>query len=74
MGITLVVFLVGSIGAIFAWNIGSLIVFRAIQGVGGAVFPLSFAIIRDEFPPERVRGRWAWCRPCSAWAAAWAWC
>ena len=27
--------------------------FRAIQGVGGAVFPLSFAIIRDEFPPER---------------------
>ena len=25
----------------------------AIQGVGGAVFPLSFAIIRDEFPPER---------------------
>ncbi len=27
---------------------------RAIQGVGGAVFPLAFGIIRDEFPPERV--------------------
>ena len=28
--------------------------FRAVQGVGGAVFPLSFAIIRDEFPKEKV--------------------
>ena len=27
---------------------------RAIQGVGGAVFPLAFGIIRDEFPRERV--------------------
>ena len=53
MVISLAVFLVGSIGAIVAWNIGSLIVFRAIQGVGGAVFPLSFAIIRDEFPREK---------------------
>ena len=53
MVICLAVFLVGSIGAIVAWNIGSLIVFRAIQGVGGAVFPLSFAIIRDEFPREK---------------------
>ena len=53
MVISLAVFLVGSIAAIFAWNVASLIVFRAIQGVGGAVFPLSFAIIRDEFPPER---------------------
>ena len=25
-----------------------------MQGVGGAVFPLAFGIIRDEFPPERV--------------------
>ena len=25
-----------------------------MQGVGAAVFPLAFAIIRDEFPPERV--------------------
>jgi MFS family permease len=27
---------------------------RMIQGAAGAVFPLSFGIIRDEFPPERV--------------------
>jgi len=38
----------------FAWNLPSLLVFRAIQGVGLAVFPLAFAIIRDEFSPERV--------------------
>lgn len=53
MVLALGIFLVGSLGAIIAWDIGSLIVFRAIQGIGGAVFPLSFAIIRDEFPPER---------------------
>jgi MFS family permease len=29
---------------------------RVIQGAGGAVFPLAFGIIRDEFPKERVAG------------------
>ena len=51
--ISLGIFLLGSVGAIFAWNIGSLIACRVIQGAGGAVFPLSFAIINDEFPRER---------------------
>jgi MFS family permease len=27
---------------------------RALQGVGGALFPLSFSVIRDEFPRERL--------------------
>jgi len=31
-----------------------LILGRVIQGAGGAIFPLAFAIIRDEFPRERV--------------------
>jgi MFS family permease len=31
-----------------------MIVARVIQGAGGAVFPLSFSIIRDEFPRPRV--------------------
>jgi EmrB/QacA subfamily drug resistance transporter len=48
-------FLVGCIGASFAWSIWSLIAFRIVSGAGGALFPLSFAIIRDEFPPERVK-------------------
>jgi EmrB/QacA subfamily drug resistance transporter len=54
MVISLAVFLLGSIGALAAPSVAVLIAFRALQGVGGAVFPLSFAIIRDEFPPERV--------------------
>jgi MFS family permease len=33
-----------------------MIVARTIQGLGGAVVPLSFGIIRDEFPRERVAG------------------
>jgi EmrB/QacA subfamily drug resistance transporter len=53
--VALSIFLLGTIGGAFAWNIGSLIAFRAISGAGGAVFPLSFGIIRDEFPPEKVK-------------------
>jgi EmrB/QacA subfamily drug resistance transporter len=33
-----------------------LIAGRAVQGAGGAVFPLAFGIIRDEFPPGKVAG------------------
>jgi EmrB/QacA subfamily drug resistance transporter len=51
---TLLVFGAGSLVAALSHSIGMLIAGRAIQGVGGAVFPLSFGIIRDEFPPERV--------------------
>jgi len=54
MMVSLAVFLLGSVGALAAPNVAVLIAFRAIQGVGGAVFPLSFAIIRDEFPPQKV--------------------
>jgi EmrB/QacA subfamily drug resistance transporter len=54
LAIALLVFLLGCIGCALAWNVASLIAFRALAGVGGGVFPLSFAIIRDEFPPERV--------------------
>jgi EmrB/QacA subfamily drug resistance transporter len=52
--ISLLIFLAGCVGCAFAWNIGSLIAFRAVAGAGGAIFPLSYAIIRDEFPPEKV--------------------
>ena len=50
----LAVFGLASLGAAFAWDLPSLVAFRIVQGVGAAVFPLAFAIIRDEFPPERV--------------------
>jgi EmrB/QacA subfamily drug resistance transporter len=52
--VSLLLFLVGSIGAAAAWNIWALIAWRALQGAGAAVFPLSYGIIRDEFPPEKV--------------------
>ena len=44
----------GCLLAAIAPNIGVLIVARVVQGIGGAVFPLSFGIIRDEFPAARV--------------------
>jgi EmrB/QacA subfamily drug resistance transporter len=52
--ISLALFFVGCVGAAAAWNIWALIFFRAFQGLGAAVFPLSFGIIRDEFPREKV--------------------
>src|ERR671933_2313133 len=52
--ISLTLFLAGCVGAALAWNIWALIGFRALAGAGGAVFPLSFSIIRDEFPREKV--------------------
>jgi EmrB/QacA subfamily drug resistance transporter len=44
----------GCLVAALAPNIAVLIVGRVIQGLGGAVFPLSFGIVRDEFPARQV--------------------
>jgi EmrB/QacA subfamily drug resistance transporter len=54
--ITLVILAVGTMLAAVADSLGLLIAARVIQGVGGGIFPLSFAIVRDEFPPRRVAG------------------
>ncbi|MFF4959788.1 MFS transporter [Streptomyces sp. NPDC001222] len=48
--------LAGCLLAALAPGIGTLIVARVIQGAGGALFPLSFGIIRDEFAPSEVSG------------------
>jgi EmrB/QacA subfamily drug resistance transporter len=45
---------VGCLVAAIAPNITILIVARVLQGFGVAVFPVSFGIIRDEFPAEKV--------------------
>src|ERR671931_277836 len=52
--IVLVVLAAGTALAGLATSISVMIVARVIQGAGGAIFPLAFAIIRDEFPRERV--------------------
>ncbi|MEU0407472.1 MFS transporter [Streptomyces griseorubiginosus] len=52
----LVTVAVGCLLAALAPSIGVLIVARVVQGVGGALFPLSFGIIRDEFDASEVSG------------------
>jgi len=52
--ISLAIFAVGTVGAALADTITLLILARAVQGAAGAIFPLSFGIIRDEFPRARV--------------------
>jgi EmrB/QacA subfamily drug resistance transporter len=54
MVVVLLVLAAGTLLAALATSIGVMIIARVIQGAGGAVFPLAFAIIRDEFPRERV--------------------
>jgi EmrB/QacA subfamily drug resistance transporter len=54
--IALAALAVGSAMAALSHSIGLMIVARAIQGVGGGVLPLSFGIIRDEFPKPKVAG------------------
>jgi EmrB/QacA subfamily drug resistance transporter len=52
--VVLVVLAAGTALAGIATSIGVMIAARVVQGAGGAVFPLAFAIIRDEFPRERI--------------------
>jgi EmrB/QacA subfamily drug resistance transporter len=52
--LSLVVLGLGTLLAALAKSIEVLIVARVIQGCGGAIFPLAFGIIRDEFPRTRA--------------------
>jgi len=52
--IALVAFAAGSVIAAVSANLWIVVGGRVVQGVGGGIFPLCFAIIRDEFPRERV--------------------
>jgi len=54
--LTLVALSVGSLVAALATSIEVMIFARVVQGVGGGVLPLTFGIVRDEFPRERVAG------------------
>jgi EmrB/QacA subfamily drug resistance transporter len=46
----------GTLLAAVVTSLPLMILARTIQGLGGAIFPLAFGIIRDEFPRERVAG------------------
>lgn len=47
---------IGSFLAAIATVLPVMVLARVIQGVGGGVLPLTFGIIRDEFPKEKVPG------------------
>jgi EmrB/QacA subfamily drug resistance transporter len=53
---TLLILTVGTLLAALSGSLAVLVVARVIQGVAGGIFPLSFGIARDEFPPDRVAG------------------
>jgi MFS family permease len=53
---TLLALAAGTLLAALSTTLDMLIVARIIQGVAGGIFPLSFAIARDEFPADRVAG------------------
>lgn len=56
--IAVLIFLIGSILSGISQNMFQLIVFRAVQGIGGgAIFANAFAVIGDLFPPAE-RGKW----------------
>lgn len=55
--LTLALLSAGSLLAAFAPDIRVMTAARVLQGVGGGVMPLSFGIVRDEFPPERASAR-----------------
>jgi EmrB/QacA subfamily drug resistance transporter len=52
--VSLAVLGAGTLLSALATSIEVLVAGRVIQGCGGAIFPLAFGIIRDEFPRERV--------------------
>ena len=69
MLVGIVLFLLGSVLCGFAWSMGSLIAFRAVQGLGaGAVQPMSMTIVGDLYSLEeraKVQGYLA-----SVWAVS----
>ncbi|HET7743108.1 MAG TPA: MFS transporter [Gaiellaceae bacterium] len=54
--VVLAILAVGTFISAIATTIGVMIVGRVIQGASGAIFPLAFGIIRDEFPVARRAG------------------
>ena len=50
----MVIYIIGiSLGG-FSSNIAFLVISRVIQGIGIAMFPIAFGIVRDQFPPEKL--------------------
>ncbi len=49
-----VLFIIFSVACAFAWDLGSMIIFRAAQGfTGGTLIPMAFNIILSRLPPSK---------------------
>ena len=52
--VALCAFGLGSVISAVSSHLWVVVAGRTVQGIGGGIFPLCFAIIRDEFPRERI--------------------
>lgn len=52
--IIMIIYAAGVSAAGFATNIYFMLVARAIQGFGMAMFPIAFSIVREKFPREKM--------------------
>jgi MFS family permease len=52
--VMMIIYAVGVSAAGFATNIYLMLVARAIQGFGMAMFPIAFSIVREKFPREKM--------------------
>ncbi len=50
----MLIYAIGVCFAGFASNIYTLLIVRAIQGIGMGMFPIAFGLIRDQFPREKI--------------------
>ncbi|MBD7918949.1 MFS transporter [Cellulomonas sp. Sa3CUA2] len=54
MLIVVVVQVVGTVACAVAGDLATMLLGRALQGTGGALFPLAYGLLRDHLPPSRV--------------------
>jgi EmrB/QacA subfamily drug resistance transporter len=54
LAVSLGAFAIGSVVCALSDGLELMIVGRVLQGIGGGVFPLSFGIVRDEFPIGKI--------------------
>ena len=56
LGATMVALAGGTLICALAPSLPAMLLGRVIQGAGGAIYPLAFGIVRDQFPRERIAG------------------
>src|SRR3954468_19803998 len=54
LAVSLAAFALGSVVCALSDDLPLMVAGRVLQGVGGGVFPLSFGIVRDEFPLPKI--------------------